>query len=285
MHAKLGAFILLAGMLSSATAAAETKEQYDWCYAVTATDEQTIQGCTAMIESGRYSGTQLGGAYNNRSTAYHDKGEWDLAAKDIEQAVKLSPANAEAFYNLGSIYYGEGKYSQAISTFNRAIAVRPDYGNAVNYRGLAFQKMGKTARANQDFDESIQDYDKAAAASPSEALGFFRRCRGRAIWGRQLDRAASDCNQALQLNANYADAFEGRGLVEFRTGDDADAVKDCNSALAIDPYRPSSLYIRGLAKKRSGDAPGGAADIAAAKAINPEVAKEYAGYGIFPAKK
>jgi hypothetical protein len=41
-----------------------------------------------------------------------------------------------------------------------------------------------------------------------------------------------------------------------------------------------SLYGRGMAKLKTGDTVGGNVDIAAAKAIKPEIAEEYAGYGV-----
>ena len=41
-----------------------------------------------------------------------------------------------------------------------------------------------------------------------------------------------------------------------------------------------SLYGRGIAKLKKGDATGGNADIAAAKAIRPEIADEFARYGV-----
>jgi lipoprotein NlpI len=286
MRTKLFIFMVMTGVSLAGACVAETKQQYDWCYSSTATDDQTIDGCTAMIESGHYSGVQLSGAYNNRSTGYDDKGEQDLAAKDIEQAVKLDPTNAEAFFNLGSIYFHEHKYAPALTNLNQAITLRPTYANAFNYRGLTYEKMGDQTRANQDFDAAIQNFDAMAQATPGEALPYYKRCWARAIWNRQLDMATADCSKALAINASYADAFHARGLVSFRAGHFADAVKDGDAAVAIDATGSSYLYIRGLAKLHNGDAAGGAADIAAARAINPKVGGEFANYGIpEPAKK
>jgi len=40
------------------------------------------------------------------------------------------------------------------------------------------------------------------------------------------------------------------------------------------------MYGRGVAKMRKGDAAGGGADVRAAKALRPDIAEEFAGYGI-----
>ena len=46
------------------------------------------------------------------------------------------------------------------------------------------------------------------------------------------------------------------------------------------PNFADSLYGRGLAKRKKGDATGGQADVAAAKALRPDVAEEFAKYGV-----
>ena len=51
-------------------------------------------------------------------------------------------------------------------------------------------------------------------------------------------------------------------------------------ALAIDPQRARAYYGRGLAKVKTGDKAGGEADILTAKGLQPNVAEEFARYGV-----
>ncbi|HEX4196951.1 MAG TPA: tetratricopeptide repeat protein [Caulobacteraceae bacterium] len=267
------------GILLAGAARAETQEQYDWCYSNTATDDQTIAGCTALIESGHYAGVALSGVYNNRATGYDDKGLWDLAAQDIEKAVALDPTNAEAFANVAGIYFLEGQDDRAIASYDQAIRLKPGYGNAYNNRGWVYSKMGDAAHANADYDAGMQAFAVQIAAAPADPLYYLRRCDARAMWGRELNLALADCAKALELNPAYADAFGSRGLVHFRMGDFASAIKDYDAALAIDPNRGSSRYVLGLAKLRIGDQ-AGESDIAAAKVIDPKVVERNAGHDI-----
>ena len=71
-------------------ALAETKQEYDWCYAPDATDDQTIQGCTAMIESGKYTGAKLSDAYDNRGVGFNGKKSYDRSIADFNKAIGLS---------------------------------------------------------------------------------------------------------------------------------------------------------------------------------------------------
>jgi len=50
--------------------------------------------------------------------------------------------------------------------------------------------------------------------------------------------------------------------------------------LKINPRLTSSLYGRGIAKKRNGAVAEGDLDITNAKAMDPNIAKEYADYGV-----
>jgi hypothetical protein len=53
-----------------------------------------------------------------------------------------------------------------------------------------------------------------------------------------------------------------------------------DAALQINPRRASSLYGRGMAKLKTGNSTDATRDIAAAKALQPNIAEEFATFGI-----
>src|SRR5579863_3859567 len=83
---------------------AQTQQQYDLCYSESASADQTIDGCTALIASGRYSGSDLSHAYNNRGWGYFFKGQYDLAIADENMAIQLDSTNAQAYESRCSDY-------------------------------------------------------------------------------------------------------------------------------------------------------------------------------------
>ena len=135
-------------------------------------------------------------------------------------------------------------------------------------------------RALGRFENALADYDAAIGRQPRDANLYKERCWTRAIWGRELFTALTDCDTALQMNPGDADYLDSRALVHFRRGDYASARADLDAALAKAPRSAAPLFVRGLTKRKTGDAAGGAADIAAAKAIDPKIADEYAKYGV-----
>ena len=58
------------------------------------------------------------------------------------------------------------------------------------------------------------------------------------------------------------------------------AIADIDQALKLRPTLASALYGRGVAKIKKGENADGEADVSAAKAIKPNVAEEFARYGI-----
>ena len=162
MQAGLAAAMLIGGALLSGSAHAQGNQQLiDTCYSPTASDDDTITSCTALIQTGQYSGVELSAYYNNRAYGYVDKRLYDLGIQDDNTAILLDPTNAQARDTLGSAYFGKSLYDQAIADFTHAIALKPDYANAYKDRGLTYEKLGRR-------DEAIADYRAALRIDPSE---------------------------------------------------------------------------------------------------------------------
>ena len=98
-----GIWIGLALTLVSGPAWAQTPQQRDWCYSPTATDDQKIDGCSALIQSGRETPANQAVAYLDRGIALDNKGLYDQAIADATRVIALKPDNAVA-YNLSLIH-------------------------------------------------------------------------------------------------------------------------------------------------------------------------------------
>lgn len=78
----IGACLVLA--VAAPAAEAQTQEQIDWCVneGNRFFPDLRIGGCTAVIQSGRWSGKNLVWALGNRGNAYQHKEEYDRAIAD-----------------------------------------------------------------------------------------------------------------------------------------------------------------------------------------------------------
>jgi tetratricopeptide (TPR) repeat protein len=154
-----GISIVLALALVAAPAWAQTQQQRDWCTSPSATDDQTIEGCTAMIQSGQGS-ADLAVSYYNRGIGYDGKRLYDRAIADYNQAIALNPSYASAYNNRGNAYHDEGLYDQAIADYNRAIALKSDDADVHDNRASAYEKQGLR-------DLAVADYRAALKLDPN----------------------------------------------------------------------------------------------------------------------
>ena len=58
--------------------------------------------------------------------------------KDFEEASRLDPKNAKAYYGVGSVWAKKGEYEKAIKSFDEAIRVDPNFAWAILDRGSVF---------------------------------------------------------------------------------------------------------------------------------------------------
>ena len=152
-----------------------------------------ISGCTAMINSGQYSGWDLVVAYGNRGNANDKLGDYAQAIEDYDQALRLDPNVALTYYNRGITYSDLGDIARAIEDYDQALRLDPGYLDAYNNRGNAYRKIGEAARA-------IEDFDQALRLDPSDAEVYWNRALARCDLG-QVEASRDDQMQSIRSGA------------------------------------------------------------------------------------
>ena len=87
--------LCLAGAAHAQDAADQHRCTGEW----RGTLEQRIAACATLIDSGRYQGVNLAILHDNRGMARREQGDLDRAIEDFNQAIRLQPNFAEAFYD------------------------------------------------------------------------------------------------------------------------------------------------------------------------------------------
>ena len=123
----LAGALIISSIWSVLPAVAQTQQQVDWCVnqGNVFSLDQVIDGCTASIQSGKWSGEGLSWAYYNRGNAYDDKGDVDRAIADYTEAIRLDPKFALAYNNRGNAYKAKGNSGRARADFDQANALMP----------------------------------------------------------------------------------------------------------------------------------------------------------------
>jgi tetratricopeptide (TPR) repeat protein len=150
-------------------AMAQLKEEQSWCAGGGgASAEIRIQGCTAVIESGRGSSKQQSFTFKSRGDAYYQRREYDRALQDYDQAIKLNARYSDAFDRRCWTLATVDKLADALKDCKEALRLRANFAPALNTLGLVYLRLGQ-------FDDAISSYSAALQADPKSAYALYGR--------------------------------------------------------------------------------------------------------------
>ncbi|MGO9486752.1 MAG: tetratricopeptide repeat protein, partial [Rhodomicrobium sp.] len=144
--------------------------------------------------------------YAGGGDEHYNKGDYDRAIADYDQAISLNPQYATAYYSRGLAYYNKGDYDRAIADYDQAIRLDPKYALAYNNRGFVYNITG-------DYDRAIADYDQAIRLDSKYVFAYNNRGNAYVSKG-EYNRAIADFDHALAIDPNYQPAAKNKRIVE-----------------------------------------------------------------------
>ena len=202
----------------------------------------------------------------------YQKGRYEDAIKDYDQAIILNPQYADAYNNRGNAKNNLGDHNAAVADYNEAILLNPKGAAAYNNRGIAKNNLG-------DYNAAVADYNEAILLNPKGAAAYNNRGIAKGNLGEYI-AAVADFSEAIKLNPEYAQAYNNRGIAKGNLGEYIAAVADFSEAIKLNPEYANAYYNRGVAKGNLGDHAAAVADFSEAIKLNPEYAKAYYNRGI-----
>ncbi len=185
---------------------------------------------------------------------YTRMGEYNVAETHLAKAVQIDPNNYKAWYDKGALHLRQGRVEDALDALNRCIAIK-EYTKAYFSRAMLYEGTGKPALAIADADRVLADqpqnarayyvkadcleqqgnvqaaldnYSEAITYENTEPLFYIRRGL---VLGKmsRYPQALADLDYAVSLNGNNGEAFYYRGIIKYRSGQNA--CNDFNAAL------------------------------------------------------
>jgi tetratricopeptide (TPR) repeat protein len=185
---------LIAGLILmiAAAAASSTDDSID-CFS--ADNERRIVGCTALIERGDATTTEMSAIYAMRALAYSLKGEYGTAIKDYDVAIQMQPNFAVALNNRAWAYFRWGKAETGLPDVEKSLRLAPTAAHSLDTRAHIKQVMGEPKLALRDYTQAMYfggaEMIKLYQCGLTEAGLYQSEVDG--IWRRELQDALAKC--------------------------------------------------------------------------------------------
>lgn len=235
--------------------------------------------------------------------SFQDRGAYDRAEAEIQEAIAINPNYADLHYHLGCARLGKEDTNGAVSALRRATEINPRYAKALLQLGIALYAAGDRSgglRRVQEALEIDEAFDRAPLTEARDAdkrddtqtalahlkrigeadvddIAFHTKLAVDLFRRGMLAEAEEEFRSALAINPNYADLRNQLGVTLFAAGKNAEAEAEFASALAINPKYIEAYVNRGLALEKLGRRSEAEAAFRAALERDPEnaVAREH----------
>ncbi|RUS17097.1 hypothetical protein BC937DRAFT_90417 [Endogone sp. FLAS-F59071] len=161
--------------------------------------------------------------YIKRASVYMEQvnfinGDFENAAKDYAESIRLDPAFVYAHIQLGVSQYKMGSVSAAMQTFKGALRQFPKSADVNNY-------YGELLLDQQKLDEATEKFGKAIELDGQNPLPYINKALLVLQFQHNLTGAEELCRQALEVDPNCDVAIATLAQLLLQQGRTADAIK------------------------------------------------------------
>jgi tetratricopeptide (TPR) repeat protein len=215
---------------------------------------------------------RVGELYALRGQILVRQGEWELASRALEQAMRNGVSSPQMTVDLATAYFELGNLDGAIRMSNEALAENTDNPAAWYQRGRAYLAQNELGSAVNDFDQGLQ-------LAPENVDLLVGRCTAHARLGDD-GSASIDCDAALALDNDNGYALEQRGLIRARAGDRTGAAEDFAEAISYAPDAYEAHYYLGLYALQENRYPQALESLSTSIELAPFLGKAHAARGV-----
>ncbi|MGO9942149.1 MAG: tetratricopeptide repeat protein [Rhodoblastus sp.] len=220
----------------AATACANEREAFS--------PEARLDGCSALIASGRWKGREIAWAYVNRCIIYKAQGLTEKALANCDQAVEQDPQSWFAYQMRGEVFEKLGNPEKALADYDKAT-------EAGGKNVAIFANRGDLLLTKGEYDKAIADYNRAIEINDQSVLAYIGR-GGAWVAKGDADSALADFDKVIEIAPDNAIAWYDRGTTYFAKGDNGKAAENLKQALTLNPKNAYAALWRFIALASDG---------------------------------
>ena len=184
-------------------------------------------------------------AHNNLGITLQQLGRLKEAEASYIQAIVLKPDFAESHYNLGIALNELGRLDEAQASYMQAIVLKSDFAESHYNLGITLKELGR-------LEESEASYTQAIALKPDYAeahnnLGITLQELSR------LEESEASFTQAIELKPDYAEAHYNLGITLQELGRLEECEASCTQAIALKSDYSEAHSLLGCIMHENGD--------------------------------
>jgi tetratricopeptide (TPR) repeat protein len=227
--------------------------------------KQMTKALAQLDEAVRLAPT-MANPYRLRARLHRECQELDEALEDLTKAMEHEPADspllADDHLERGAILHQQKKYGAALAAYDAALQIRPDLARAYRLRADALLALNRGRDALAAFDHylgpddhdaeayrlrgferaklgnqpgAIADYTRALEIEPQSAVTRARRGWALLESRDAIRQALRDFEEALRLEPENGELYNGRGYARVLLGQYRDGIADAEEALKRGP--------------------------------------------------
>jgi len=247
----------------------------------------------------------------NRSFALIEEGQSQKGIERAEEAIRLNAENPAAWNAKGVALYKNGDIYESVQAFDKAIALKSDYTRAYYNRSNAFYRAGEYYRALDDLEPVIEYYSDSAFVFLSKGLAEvglkqYKQAKVSFNQAASLDDSNAEVTtnlasvyyfqdslltaqrltlEALELDAEEANAWNLLSLIQTDLGELNKALESINRAVNLNKFQPYFLNNRGYIYTLMAQYDKAATDLKQSISIDEKNPYVYRNLGVLSLKK
>ncbi|MBK6836481.1 MAG: tetratricopeptide repeat protein [Bacteroidetes bacterium] len=166
-------------------------------------------------------------AYFIKGMCYKESGDTAIAISSFQTAVEQDNTIIDAYLELG-VLLTKKKNALALEYLNSALKIDPANEDVVYNIGYYFQSKG-------DYKAAIETYKKLLAKNINYREAHYNLGAIEVASSKNYKEAVKYFTNAINADANYADAYFARGVCYEELKDKINAAADYQMALQIEP--------------------------------------------------